>query len=197
MNAASRAPRPSVALWVAAGLVVPADVDRRLRAGGAALEIGCGGGVGCLALAEAYPAARILGHDRDPRSIARAAALAEAAGLSARVRFAATNSERLPRAAFDLATLQALSDRADALAVLNAVRNALVPGGVCVAVERPAGLGRPLHGQSLNGARLRTLALQAGFAQFAPVCPERGQNGFENGNQNGNDDGFDVYELRR
>jgi predicted O-methyltransferase YrrM len=185
MNTASPATGPSVALWVAAGMVVPTDVDRRLRAGGAALEIGCGGGVGCLALAEAYPAARIVGHDRDPLSIARAAALAHTAGMGARVRFAATNSERLPRAAFDLATLRALSDRADALVVLNAVRNALVPGGVCVAVERPARLTRPMHGPSLTEARLRTLALQAGFAQLAPLCPERC------------DDDFAVYELRR
>jgi len=193
MNAAAPATGPSVALWVAAGLAVPVDVDRRLRAGGAALEIGCGGGLGCLALAEAYPAARIEGHDRDARSIARAAALAEAAGLGARVCFAVTSSERLPRAAFDLATLQALSDRADALAVLNAVRNALVPDGVCVAVERPAGLIHSRQGQSLTESRLRTLALQAGFAQFAPLGPERCRNGFEAGFEAG----FEVYELRR
>ena len=50
--------RTSGALWFAAGLSVPADVEGRLRAGGVALEIGCGGGLGCLALAEAYPATR-------------------------------------------------------------------------------------------------------------------------------------------
>ncbi|MEO8215391.1 MAG: hypothetical protein ABI560_19480, partial [Myxococcales bacterium] len=66
MNANRRSPEASssVALWVAAGLAVPADVDSRLRAGGAVLEVGCGGGLGCLALAEAYPFTRVVGHDR-------------------------------------------------------------------------------------------------------------------------------------
>jgi SAM-dependent methyltransferase len=189
MNAALPAPRPSVALWVAAGRVVPVDVDRRLRSGGAALDIGCGGGLGCLALAEAYPVARIVGHDRDPRAVERATALAETAGLGERVRFQATSSERLPRATFDLVTLQTLSDRAGALAILNAVRNALVPGGVCVAIERPAGVTRRAHGPKLTEAHLRTLVLQAGFAQFARLCPDRGQDY--------GDQGYDVFEMRR
>ena len=185
MNAASPAPGPSVALWVAAGLVVPAAVERRLRQGGSALEIGCGGGVGCLALAEAYPAAHIVGHDPDPRAIARAAALAEAGGLSARVRFQVSSSERLPRATFELATLQTLSDRPDPLAILNAVRNTLVPGGVCVAVARPGGVSRSAVKRSMTEARLRALALQAGCAQFTPLCCDR------------SDEAFDIYELRR
>jgi len=189
MNAALPAPRPSVALWVAAGLAVPVDVDRRLRAGGVALDIGCGGGLGCLALAEAYPVARILGHDRDPRAVARATALAEAAGLGGRVRFQATSSERLPRAAFDLVTLQTLSDRAGALAILNAVRNALVPGGVCVAIERSGGVTRRAPGQNLTEAHWRTLALQAGFAQFARLCPDRAPDHGA--------DGYDLFEMRR
>jgi len=174
-------PRTSVALWVAAGLAVPADVAGRLRAGGAALEIGCGAGLGCLALAEAYPDARVVGHDRDAGAIARAQALARAGGLDARVSFVVTDSEKLPRDAYDLASLASLADRRQALPVLNAVRNAITPDGVCVLLEPPASL---LLGGARGAAaadRLRALAEQAGFSKISLVC--RGS--------------ADIYELRR
>lgn len=183
MNANRRSPdaSSSVALWVAAGLAVPADVDSRLRAGGAVLEVGCGGGLGCLALAEAYPSTRVVGHDRDPDAIARAGSLAYAAALGERVSFEVTDSERLPRAAYDLATLQALSDRPDALNVLNAVRNALVPEGVCLLVEPPASFARDVAKRRVTVDTLRAAAERAGFSLFSLLCHA----------------GVDIYELRR
>jgi predicted O-methyltransferase YrrM len=171
----------SVALWIAAGLAVPVDVDRRLRAGGVALELGCGGGLGCLALAEAYPEARVVGHDRDAEAIARARSLAETAGLAGRVSFLVTDSERLPRAAYDLATLQTLSARSDAQQILNAVRNALVPDGVCLAVE-PADALVPGRGRSRDNLdALRAAAEHAGFSRFTLLGRAA----------------VDIYELRR
>lgn len=172
---------PSVALWIAAGLAVPVDIDRRLRAGAVALEIGCGGGLGCLALAEAYPLAQVTGHDADPEAIARARSLARTAGLDGRVRFVVTGSERLPRATFDLAALQTLSLRPDALAVLNGVRNALVPDGVCLAVEPAAALARDARSPHEVRDALREVAEKAGFSRFGLLG--RGA--------------VDIYELRR
>src|SRR3954470_7439308 len=87
-----RRPATSVALWVAAGASVPPDVAERLAAGGRALEVDCGGGLGCLALAEAFPAAQVVGHDRDAGAIARAQALARASGLDERLSFVVAGS---------------------------------------------------------------------------------------------------------
>ena len=183
MNAAGRSldSRPSVALWVAAGVVVPAEVHERLRGGGTALEIGCGGGLGCLALAEAYPTARIVGHDRDADAIERARTLARAAGLDERISFSVTGSEHLPRAAYDLATLQALSDRSDSLVIMNAVRNALVPDGVCVLVEPTDRLTGRIWNRRPTLDTLRATAEKAGFSRLRRL---------EGGT-------VDAYELRR
>ena len=183
MNDAGRSPesRTSGALWVAAGLSVPADVDGGLRAGGVALEVGCGGGLGCLALAEAYQAAKVVGHDRDAESIARAQAMAHAADLDGRVSFVVSDSERLPRNAYDLVTVATLLDRRQALEVLNAIRNAIVPNGVCVLLEPPVSV--VLGGSKRRRAadRLRALAERAGFSKVSLVS--RGDT--------------DIYELRR
>lgn len=173
--------RTSGALWVAAGLSVPADVVGRLRAGGVALEIGCRGGLGCLALAEAYPATKVVGHDRDAEAIARAHAMAHAAGLGGRVSFVVSDSERLPRNAYDLVTVATLSDRRQALEVLNAIRNAILPDGVCVLLEPPVSVVLGGSRQRRAEDRLRALAERAGFSRVSLVC--RGSS--------------DIYELRR
>ena len=175
-------PRPSgtsAALRVAAGAPVPADVAARLRDGGRALELDCGGGLGCLALAEAFPAASVLGLDRDPQAVARAERLAGASGLDGRVQFAVTGAARLPRSAFDLATIRAISAREDALRILNAIRNALVPDGVCLLVEPVAGGARA---RDVSAQELGALARRAGFATCELTCREPD---------------LDVYELRR
>lgn len=179
----------SVALRVAAGAPVPPDVAERLRAGGRALELDCGGGLGCLALAEAFPAAHVVGHDHDPAEIVRARSLARASGLEGRVTFAVAGSARLDRASFDLAAVRAVSTRDDAPQVLNAIRNALTPDGVCLLVEPThgitetpllaAGAGRGAHARA---EALAALALRAGFGRCELSCREPA---------------FDVYELRR
>jgi SAM-dependent methyltransferase len=162
MNEADRScdSRTSGALWVAAGLSVPAEVDGRLRAGGVALEVGCGGGLGCLALAEAYPNAEVVGHDRDVESIARARALAQAAHLDGRVHFVVSDSERLPRNAYDLVSVATLSDRRQALEVLNAIRNAIAScwGDSSVAERWIACAGSPSERASRRSASYLGLA---------------------------------------
>jgi len=180
----SSAPEPrssgtSAALRVAAGAPVPPDVAERLRVGGRALELDCGGGLGCLALAEAFPAARVVGHDRDPAAIARARELARTSGLDARVTFALSGATRLERAGFDLAAARAVAGRDDALQILNTLRNALVPDGVCLLVEPHAG---PARARNAHGHQLAALAQRAGFLRCELACREPD---------------LDVYELRR
>ena len=65
--------------------------------------------------------------------------------------------------------------------ILNAIRNAIVPGGVCVLLEPPVSvvLGGPKRGTAVD--RLRALAEKAGFSKVSLVS--RGS--------------ADVYELRR
>jgi SAM-dependent methyltransferase len=176
---ASRPTGTSAALRVAAGAPVPADVAERLRAGGRALELDCGGGLGCLALAEAFPAAGVLGLDHDAAAVTRAQRLAAASGLEARVEFAVAGATPLPRSRFDLATVRCISTRPDALQVLNAIRNALVPDGVCLLVEPLAGGARA---RDASAHALGALARRAGFLGCELTCREPE---------------LDVYELRR
>jgi predicted O-methyltransferase YrrM len=154
-------------------------VAERLRAGGRALELDCGGGLGCLALAEAFPAARIVGHDRDPEAVVRAQMLARTSGLDGRVTFVVDGAARLERAVFDLSTLRGVSSRPDALQVLNAIRNALVPQGVCLLVEPLTGDARA---RDAAAREVDALARRAGFAGCELTCREPA---------------LDVYELRR
>jgi SAM-dependent methyltransferase len=187
INATKERISGSVALRVAAGAPVPSDVADRLLAGGRALEVDCGGGLGCLALAEAFPAARIVGHDRNPDEIARAQKLARASGLEDRVTFAVAGSTRLDRGAFDLAAVRSVSRRADALQVLNAIRNALTPEGVCLLVEPTHDESKPVVAttEAARNARshaIATLARQAGFSRCELACREPA---------------LDAYELRR
>jgi SAM-dependent methyltransferase len=149
------------ALWTAAWQRIPDRIVRTLASGGSALEVGCGSGLACLALAQVVPRAQVVGHDEDPAEIARARELARAAGLDARVRFAVDDSTRLPRAAYQLITAQALRERRpDPLLVLNAIRNALVPDGTCLLFEPPS--PRPTR----TTPDLPTLARHAGFSRL-------------------------------
>lgn len=187
INATKERISGSVALRVAAGAPVPPDVAERLLGGGRALELDCGSGLGCLALAEAFPAAHVVGHDRDLAEIARAQQLARASGLEDRVTFAVTGSMRLDRASFDLAAVRVVLTRDDALQVLNTIRNALTPDGVCLLVEPTHDGDKPVlaTNESRRNARaqaLATLAMQAGFLRCELSCREPT---------------FDVYELRR
>lgn len=155
MIASLEAPRRAGAAWLAWS-ALPDEIAHRLDDGGAALEIGCGSGLGCLAAAERFPAITVSGHDRDPTAIARARALADAAGLAARVRFAVDDSLRLPRASADVIVAVAALERRDAARLLNAIRNALVPEGVCLLVAEAPERAQAL-GTAAGFSRLRRL----------------------------------------
>jgi trans-aconitate methyltransferase len=149
-------------LWGVAWSAIPLDVAARLDGGGTALEIGCGNGLACIALAEQFPAARINGHDSDPTAIAQALLFARAAGLDRRVSFVVDDSTRLPRATCDLVAVRGvLGGLPDPRRLLNAIRNALVPDGTCLLLELPATSG------STAEESLRALARSAGFSRIA------------------------------
>jgi SAM-dependent methyltransferase len=173
---------------------VPGVVEK-LRAGGRAIDVGCGAGVVPVALARAYPAATVAGIDLDARSIDLARAAARAAGVE--VQLDTLGVEALPtEPGWDLiTTFDVVHDLPDPLGALQRVRNALAPGGTYLMVEPKVAdrlqdnLGNPfarmLYGMSclhcvpqslaLGGpglgacwgeSRARMLAAQAGFGRF-------------------------------
>lgn len=119
------------------------DIDARLRTEPAArvADVGCGSGWSTIAIATAYPAARVVGIDLDERSIESARANAEASGLGHRVEFMVRDAAD-PRLAgeFDLVcAFETIHDMCDPVAALRAMRSVrAVDGSVLVADERVA-----------------------------------------------------------
>jgi SAM-dependent methyltransferase len=138
-------------------------VVERLQAGGSVLDVGCGHGASCVLMAQAFPAARFVGVDAHPDSVAVAAQRAAAAGVDDRVRFAVATATALPPGPYDLvAFFDALHDMGDPVAVARAAHHALAPDGSCLVVEPYAGdtivdnltpVGRLYYGMSRWSAR--------------------------------------------
>jgi 2-polyprenyl-3-methyl-5-hydroxy-6-metoxy-1,4-benzoquinol methylase len=106
----------------------------RLRAGGRALDVGCGSGRVCIALAKAFPKAEIIGIDPDAESIRRARAAAPEMKFQVK-----TTAEMERGAGFDLITLcDALHDLAEPVKTLEEIRALLKPEGTLFIVEPKA-----------------------------------------------------------
>lgn len=170
----------------------------RLEGGGRALDLGCGVGEAAMALARAFPAARVLGVDPDTRAIERAREQAAAADL-ANLTFLEGTVDSLPdEPGFDLVLLlDCLHDLSAPEATLAAIRARLAPGGTLFVMEPRAGdriaenanpLGVTYYGFSLfhcttqslacggpglgtcaGPARITELLRRAGFAEVAPL----------------------------
>jgi SAM-dependent methyltransferase len=158
------------------------DVAERLRAGGRALDVGCGAGKVALALAAAYPAASVTGIDPDPVSIARARAAAEAAGASG-VRFVEGTVGDIPAdGGHDLALLfDCLHDLTEPEETLAAIRARLAPDGALLVMEPRAAdslednvnpLGTVYYGFSLFHCMTQSLA-RGGPGLGTCLGPER------------------------
>jgi len=167
------------------------EAAERLRAGGRALDVGCGAGRVCIALAKAFPAAEIVGIDPDEESIRRARESAVD-----NVKFAVRTTASIERGeGFDLITLcDSLHDLAEPLATLEQVRALLKPGATLFIVEPKAAdrlednrnpvaatfygfslfhcmtqslaRGGPGLGTCLGPAATERLVRQAGFTRF-------------------------------
>jgi len=113
------------------------EIVARLQAGGRALDVGCGAGSVCMALARGFPQAEIVGIDPDAESIRLAKTAAKSAGFEGRIRFLAQRSGEIERGeGFDLITIcDCVHDLAEPVATLNEVRKLLKPDGALFIVE--------------------------------------------------------------
>ena len=107
------------------------ETAARLAAGGRALDVGCGSGAVCGALAKAFPKAEIIGIDPDAESIPPARADAPA-----NAKFEDSDTSKFKSAGFDLITLcDVLHDLAEPLKTLREIRALLKPDGTLFIVE--------------------------------------------------------------
>jgi len=112
------------------------QVEEKLRAGGSALDVGCGSGRASIAIAQAFPNARVFGFDSHPGSVERARANAKTAGLGERVRFEAADCTRLPAHEFDfISTFDVVHDSVDPVGLMKSIRGALASDGTYLMVE--------------------------------------------------------------
>jgi SAM-dependent methyltransferase len=157
------------------------DIAATLAEGGSVLDAGCGEGWSTLALARAFPEARVVGAEADERAVLRARARAAGAALEQRLTFlevelddAPTLRSRLPGGCALVAAFDSLHAARDPLGALVAFRGLLARGGaVLVTLARlpdeftaPADrVGRLAYADRrvVRAPRLRAWATEAGF----------------------------------
>jgi ubiquinone/menaquinone biosynthesis C-methylase UbiE len=141
-NAVTLFNRPMYANDLANWLALLPETVTRLHAGGRVLDVACGTGWSSVALARAFPEARVRGVDLDRASIDEARVNAKAAGVDDRVTFEVADVAGLagPGERYDLVTLfEALHDMGDPVGALRRVRAVLADGApLVVADERVA-----------------------------------------------------------
>jgi 2-polyprenyl-3-methyl-5-hydroxy-6-metoxy-1,4-benzoquinol methylase len=129
------------------------DVAARLAAGGRALDVGCGSGAVCAALAKAFPKAEVIGVDPDAQSIERAREAVP------NVKFLVGTTSDLS-GKHDLITLcDVLHDLAEPQKTLEEIRALLKPEGTLFIVE-------PRAADRLEDNRNAVSATFYGFSLF-------------------------------
>jgi 2-polyprenyl-3-methyl-5-hydroxy-6-metoxy-1,4-benzoquinol methylase len=171
-------------------------VVAQLQGGGRVLDVGCGVGRVCVAIARDFPRAEVTGLDPDEESIRQARATAAVAGLASPIRFLAMTAEDFqPTDGFDLITAcDCIHDFAAPQRTLEKLRAMLKPDGTLFIVEPRAAdrledninpvatmfygfslfhcmtqslaKGGPGLGTCLGPSRTEELVRQAGFGRF-------------------------------
>lgn len=101
----------------------------KLRAGGAAADVGCGAGIAVVEMAKAFPTSEFHGYDISAQALNRAAANAREAGVT-NAFFHNAAQESLPEASFDLiTTFDCLHDMTHPEEAAAAIRRAIKPDG--------------------------------------------------------------------
>lgn len=99
-------------------------------------DVGCGAGWSTLALAEAYPEARLNGYDVDVPSIAMARENAKESGLEDRVEFSAVDVGSLIEEKFDVVfAFECIHDMPQPVKVLTAMREMVGEEGLVVVMD--------------------------------------------------------------
>ncbi|MBI3967020.1 MAG: methyltransferase domain-containing protein [Chloroflexi bacterium] len=144
------------------------DVQAKLERGAEVADVGCGRGRALLKLAQAFPRSRYVGYDVFEPNVVRAAANAELAGVTNRVRFEQRDvSQGLPEQYDLITTFDVIHDAVDPLGLLSAIRQGLKPDGtyLCLDVncsenleENSGPLGAMFHGFSILYCMTTSLA---------------------------------------
>jgi 2-polyprenyl-3-methyl-5-hydroxy-6-metoxy-1,4-benzoquinol methylase len=145
------------------------DVVAKLEAGGRALDVGCGVGRICIALAKAFPRAKITGLDLDERSIARARRAASEAGVGGQIEFEVRATADVEAGGgYDLITaFDCVHDFATPGQTLREIRSLLAPDGTLFVAEPKAAdrlednfhpIGTMFYGFSLFHCMTQSLA---------------------------------------
>ena len=167
------------------------EVVEKLKAGGRALDVGCGSGRVCIALKKAFPKAEVVGIDPDAESIRRAKAAAPPG-----IRFEQkTTGETARGEGFDFISIcDCIHDLAEPVKTLAEIRALLKPEGTLFIIEPKAAdrvednrntvatmfygfslfhcmtqslaRGGPGLGTCLGPAGTERLAREAGFREF-------------------------------
>jgi SAM-dependent methyltransferase len=180
---------------------VPAldGVETKLAGGGRIADVGCGHGASTILLAQAYPAASVIGYDAHEGSIEAARRRAADAGLANRVHFEVASATTFD-GTYDLVCFfDCLHDMGDPAGACAHVRDHLVPDGTLMLIEPFAGddladnltaVGAAYYGFSTllctpsslsqdvgaalgaqaGEARLREIVTSAGFATLRRVA---------------------------
>ncbi|WP_173922616.1 bifunctional 2-polyprenyl-6-hydroxyphenol methylase/3-demethylubiquinol 3-O-methyltransferase UbiG [Agromyces sp. Marseille-P2726] len=116
---------------------VPEVHDALSRHGARIADVGMGHGWSSIALAQAYPNARVEGFDVDAESVAAARRHADEAGVGDRVRFHQVAGEGMPQeGVFDAAfVFEALHDMPFPVDVLGSIKRAVKPDGEVVIMD--------------------------------------------------------------
>jgi SAM-dependent methyltransferase len=174
-------------------------VEAKLVAGGRIADVGCGHGASTILLAEAYPAATVVGFDSHEGSITAARQRAAEAGLSDRVRFEVASATTFDGSYDLICFFDCLHDMGDPTGACAHVRDHLSANGTLMIIEpfahddladnltpvgaayyafstmlcTPSSLSQDVGaalGAQAGEARLRETVRNAGFAELRRVA---------------------------